>query len=55
MDNPDHQNADEHVADKAVEFKEISVGSSFSSFKKFKDSFAHLKKEGFYIKFNSLN
>ena len=48
MDNPDHQDVDERVADEAVEFKEISAGSSFSSFKEFKDSFEHLKREGFH-------
>ena len=31
-----------------MEFKEISVGSSFSSFEEFKDSFKCLKKEGFH-------
>ena len=48
MDIPDRQDVDECVADETVEFKEISVGSSFSSFKEFKNSFECFKKEGFY-------
>ena len=46
MDDLDHQDLDERVANKVVEFKEISVGSLFSSFKEFKDSFERLKTEG---------
>ena len=49
MDDIDRQEFDEHVADKVVDFKEISVGSSFSSFKEFKDRFEHLKKKGFHL------
>lgn len=48
MDGLDRQDFDERVADDAVDFKEMSVGSSFSSFKEFKDSFERLKKEGFH-------
>ena len=47
MDDLDREDFDERVVDEAVEFKEISVGSSFSSFEEFKDSFKCLKKEGF--------
>ena len=48
IDDLDLQDFDERVADDAVDFKEISVGSSFSSFKEFKDSFKRLIKEGFH-------
>ena len=48
MDDLDLQDFGERVADDAVDFKEISVGSSFSSFKEFKDSFKRLIKEGFH-------
>ena len=49
MDNLDLQDCDERVADDAVDSKEISVGSSFSSFEEFKDSFEHIKKKGFHL------
>ena len=44
MEDVDFQDLDECVADDAVDFKEISVGLSFFSFKEVNGSFERIKK-----------